>query len=79
MQVLTRQSNGKLLVGGDYSKGIYRLDEDGREDIVFSSACGAGFDGSVFAIVQLNDGSLLIGGDFTHFNGAVANRLVHLQ
>jgi uncharacterized delta-60 repeat protein len=78
------QSDGKVLVGGDsYSdvkKNIVRLNSDGTLDTTFETNKGTSTSGGVvYLVTQLSDGSLLIGGTFTSFNGTSVGRLVHLS
>ena len=59
---------------------IAQLNPDGTLNTAFNFG-GAGFSpGTVYAIVEQPDGSFLIGGSFTSYNGtAVAQGLVHLS
>ncbi len=75
--VSLQQADGKLLLSGSQIRGIVRLNADGTRDTAF--AVGAGADGTVSALVQQPDGSVLIGGDFTTFNGVPAPRLARLN
>lgn len=72
------QSDGKILIGGDFTTyngnnipdGIIRLNTDGTIDTTFNnsgSGCG-GFD-FVYNINIFQNGKVLIGGGFTHYNG----------
>jgi len=78
--------SGDIYVGGTFdsydgklASRIARLHHDGSLDAGF--ATGSGFDGYVAAIAPATDGSgdVLIGGDFTHFNGAAVGRIVRLN
>ncbi len=68
------QSDGKILIGGDFTffngvsrNRIARLNSDGSVDSNF--AIGSGFNGRVFSIfIQVNE-KILVGGDFSIFNG----------
>src|SRR6185436_18266001 len=67
---LARQSDGKILVGGDFttfnSMGLpylVRLNEDGSVDSSFSSA--EALNGSVRSIALQPDGRIIIAGGFT--------------
>ncbi|WBO86744.1 LamG-like jellyroll fold domain-containing protein [Hymenobacter yonginensis] len=71
------QADGKLLVGGDFTAyngnaavpyGLLRLHADGSLDSSFNSG-GRGFNSSVYALAVQADGKLLVGGDFTAYNG----------
>jgi hypothetical protein len=58
---------------------IVRLHADGTVNASF--AIGTGFNGTVFTIVPANDGSgdVYVGGEFTTYNGAAANRIARLN
>jgi uncharacterized delta-60 repeat protein len=78
------QTNGKILVGGDFTsyKGvtenrIIRLNSDGTKDTEFIT--GTGFDGAIYTIKKQTDGKILVGGEFTSFNGVVSNRIIRLN
>lgn len=87
------QPNGKILVGGDFTQyqlpnhpvgRIVRLNIDGSIDHTFNftgSTSNAGFNGTVNSIKVQSDGKILVGGDFTNYNGtaAVVNRLIRLD
>lgn len=68
---------------GIASPGIVRLDNFGDVDAGF--ATGAGANGTVYAIAAYptnsvyNDGSVLVGGGFTNFNGQAAANIVRLN
>jgi len=67
-----------VYVGGDFSEGIFRLDEDGLLDNTFD--VGSGFDGPVSTIVPAVDGSgdIYVGGFFTTYKGFPVGGLVRL-
>jgi uncharacterized delta-60 repeat protein/uncharacterized repeat protein (TIGR01451 family) len=78
------QPNDKILVGGSFSTfnsitrpGVVRLNTNGTVDLTFNP--GAGANNTVFALAQQSDGKLLVGGDFTLFNGQSRGRLVRLS
>ncbi len=69
------QSDGKILIGGVFttyngtSRGyVARLNSDGSLDTGFL-ATGVGASGLVCSIAVQSDGKILIGGDFTTYNG----------
>jgi uncharacterized delta-60 repeat protein len=68
------QSNGKILLGGDFTlmnqtnrNRIARLLPGGSVDTEFDTSQGA--DGTVYSILVLPDNKILIGGGFTTVNG----------
>jgi uncharacterized delta-60 repeat protein len=78
------QSDGKILVGGDFTtykdltqNNIARLNTDGSLDSSF--VVGTGFGGSVKTITLQSDGKILAGGSFTTYNGTGANRIIRLN
>jgi len=87
------QSDGKIVIGGSYSpifgtsifngvniNSIVRLNSDGTRDIDFKTNTGSAFNySSVNSIAIQSDGKLIIGGDFTSFNGVTVKRIVRLN
>lgn len=67
-----------VYVGGDFSEGIFRLNEDGSLDNAF--AVGSGFNGPVSTIVPVADGSgnIYVGGFFSQYQGVDVGGLVRL-
>ena len=77
-------SGNQFYVGGGFSAyngsqvgGIARVNADGSLDTAFNPGNGA--DATVRAAVVLANGEVLIGGDFTHVNGAACNYLALLR
>jgi uncharacterized delta-60 repeat protein len=84
VRAIATQTDGKILVGGDFAtynsiteNRIVRLNADGSKDISFST--GTGFNTSIWTIVTQADGKILIGGDFTNYNGLTENRIIRLN
>lgn len=78
------QSDGKILVGGDFTiyngiteNKIIRLNPDGSKDNTF--ATGTGFDFYVGQVLVNTDGKILLGGAFTTYNGITENRIIRLN
>ena len=78
------QSNGKVLVGGDFTlftgstqNYLIRLNSDGSKDTSFD--IGSGFDGTIYSTAIQPDGKILVGGFFTTFTGSSQNRLIRLN
>lgn len=88
VRAIALQHDGKVLVGGEFSyynwisqKSIVRLNADGSLDTSFNPGRGAedGYFGtSVNAIVIQPDGKILIGGDFSKYNGVNRTRIARL-
>jgi uncharacterized delta-60 repeat protein len=77
------QPDGDVVVGGDFTLSgttsrnrIARLNANGSLDTLFDPGTAA--DASVYAVLPQADGSVLIGGAFTLFNGLTARALVKL-
>lgn len=88
------QSDGKILVGGNFieyrgltENGIIRLNADGSKDTNFNTGTGfnvnnaptASNTSSVRFITVQGDGKILIGGNFTEYNGLPVNKIVRLN
>jgi uncharacterized delta-60 repeat protein len=76
--------DGKIIVAGAFthyngvpSKNIARLNADGTLDATF--VVGTGFNSSVYGIALQADGKVLVVGDFTFYNGAIANKFIRLN
>lgn len=78
------QPDGKIILGGAFTtykglteKKIIRLNSDGTKDILFN--IGTGFNDHIRSIALQTDGKILVGGDFTVFNGYLQNRIIRLN
>ncbi len=73
------QSDGKVIVGGGMGSpyNVARLNTDGSRDLSFNSG-GVGSDGPVYGMALQPDGRLVIGGQFTTFNGTKRTRVARL-
>lgn len=77
------QSDGKVLVGGRFTtyrnasrNGIVRILPNGAIDATFNP--GTGFDRYTKALAFHNGERILVGGEFTQFNGACRTRIARL-
>ena len=84
VNVISNTLNNKILVGGDFTKyngvsvsKIIRLNNDGTIDGLFNT--GTGFNNMVNAITTQSDGKILVGGNFTSYNGTPALYLTRLN
>ena len=78
------QSDGKILVGGDFTtftgssqNRLIRLNSDGSKDSTFN--IGSGFNVQTNSIKIQSDGKILVGGNFTTFSGSSQNYLIRLN
>jgi uncharacterized delta-60 repeat protein len=78
------QTDGKLLVGGDFSSvngqrrlSVARLNTNGSLDASFAPNFGA--NNAVYGLDLQTDGKVLIGGDFTSVSGVAHNRISRLN
>jgi uncharacterized delta-60 repeat protein len=77
---------GKVLIGGSFGhfngsvlSNLARLNVDGTVDTNFTVGFGLGPDAAIHAIAIQSDGRVLVGGDFTNFNGTVLNHIARLN
>jgi uncharacterized delta-60 repeat protein len=84
VQTITTQSDGKILVGGNFTtyKGttenrIIRLNADGSKDTSFNT--GTGFNSTVNIITNQSDGKIIVGGVFTNYQGTTENYIIRLN
>jgi uncharacterized delta-60 repeat protein len=80
------QSDNKIVCGGLFTSFsgtalnyIVRLNTSGTVDTAFLANIGTGFNDPVNSVVVQPDGKILVGGDFTSFNGVTVNRIVRLN
>jgi uncharacterized delta-60 repeat protein len=78
------QADGKIIASGYFTtynglsqNRLVRLNPDGSLDNTFN--IGTGFNGGALTISIQADGKIIVGGEFTTYNGNVANRLVRLN
>ena len=78
------QADGKIIIGGSFTSfngtarnNIARLNSNGSLDTSFNSAMGANNSISITAVQP--DGRVIIGGNFTSYNGVVRNRIARVN
>ncbi|MFZ1691715.1 MAG: hypothetical protein WAT74_00845 [Flavobacteriales bacterium] len=78
------QPDGKILIAGDFNgyngttrNRIARLNADGSLDTAFNP--GTGSTNPLRSIALQSDGKIIVGGDFTIFNGTARNRIARLN
>lgn len=84
VQVIVIQPDGKIIVASDYfrynevtNNYLIRLNPDGSMDKSFN--IGSGFNTVVESIVLQEDGKIIVGGQFTKFQGVAQNHLIRLN
>lgn len=84
VRTISIQSDGKIIIGGDFtvyngttSNYIARLNIDGTLDNSFN--IGTGANGIVRTTSIQSDGKIIIGGDFTAYNGIGRNRIARIN
>ena len=68
------------MIGGSGTtdgRQFVRLNSDGSIDPSFNT--GTGPNSSVFSVAHQPDGKILVGGDFTRYNGVTRNRVVRIN
>jgi uncharacterized delta-60 repeat protein len=85
VRTIVRQSDGKIIIGGDFANyngttrsRIARLYDDGSLDLGFVPT-GTGLNNIVWTTVLQPDGKIVIGGQFTTYNGTGRNRIARLN
>lgn len=80
------QNNGKILVAGAFTQfagvtanRLVRLNSDGTLDSNFMTSIGNGFNGEIYSLSLLTDGSIIAVGNFTSVSGSSANNVVKLS
>ena len=78
------QSDSKIIVGGVFTSyngttqnRITRLNSDGSRDTGFNT--GTGLNGASYTVAVQSDGKILIGGEFTSYDGTTQNRITRLN
>jgi len=84
VRTLLMQKDGTLLVGGDFLRlngtavsYLTRLNSDGSIDESFNT--GTGFNGKIYSSCLQSDGKIIVGGNFTSYNGISAGRIIRLN
>jgi uncharacterized delta-60 repeat protein len=77
------QPDGRVVIGGDFPnyngtgrRQLVRLNKNGSLDATFDA--GSATNGLIFALALQPDGKVVIGGTFTTYKGATANRVARL-
>ena len=77
-------ASNQVVIGGHFTSyngiqrnSIARLNADGSLDTTFTP--GAGANGTVWSVVPLQNGQIMIGGDFTTYNGVLCPNVARLN
>ncbi len=86
ISALGLQTNGQIVAAGSFASfngntahNVVRLNGDGSVDSGFLAAAGSGANGTVRCLIIRADGTILIGGDFTLYNGVPRNHVARLN
>ena len=89
VRAIAIQSDGKIIIGGGFTtfngttvNRIVRLNSDGTRDTAFTTNTGTGigtFGGVINNVAIQSDGKIVIGGNFTSFNGTTVNHIARLN
>ena len=78
------QPDNKIIIGGEFTSYngtarnyIARLNADGSLDTSFNP--GSGANSTVYSVALQPDNKIIIGGEFTSYNGTARNRLARLN
>jgi uncharacterized delta-60 repeat protein len=84
VRTIVMQPDGKIIIGGDFTdyngtfaSNIARLNSDGTFDSSFNT--GSGPDGDVYTTAIQPDGKIIIGGNFTDYDGSVKDFIARLN
>lgn len=79
-------NNGKIFIGGNFTfvngfgkQYIANINLDGSLDNSFAFSIGSGANNEVNATAIQNDGKIIIGGEFTYYNGSASNYITRLN
>ena len=79
------QDTGKIIligyftsIDGTTSNYIARLNSDGTPDTTFTTNIGDGFNATTYSAAIASDDSILVGGNFTAFDGTTTNYIAQL-
>ena len=80
------QPDNKTVLAGDFTaydttprNRVARMNADGQLDTTFAAAPNSGADGVVTCLALQNNGSVIIGGDFSAYNGTSRNGIARLD
>ncbi|MBK7268335.1 MAG: T9SS type A sorting domain-containing protein [Flavobacteriales bacterium] len=77
VDLIALRPDGKIVCTGPFGDGMARLNSDGSMDPSFD--CGTGANYSIYALTLQPDGKILIGGNFTSYNGTARVGIARLN
>ena len=84
--VIATDPDQRILIGGYFTtwngtivRRFARLNANGSLDTAFTTNTGSGANSLVYAIAVQSDGKILLGGQFTAWNGTTVGRIVRLE
>ncbi|MDQ3075903.1 MAG: Ig-like domain-containing protein [bacterium] len=84
VRTISIQTDGKVIVGGDLTayndiarNGIVRVNSNGSLDNSFNS--GSGFNDTVFTTLLQPDGKVIVGGNFSSYDGIGRSKITRLN
>lgn len=79
--ILNLQKDGKVIFGSNQHNDINRINNDGSIDTSFipNSSLENGADGKIYCVTIQKDNKILIGGDFTSYNGFETKNILRLN
>ena len=72
------QSDGKIVFPSFNNGRLIRLNTDGSQDTAFTANLGTGFGSSVYAVTELPDTRLVVGGSFGTLNGQLVRKIARI-
>ena len=72
------QSDGKIVFPSSSNGKLIRLNSDGSQDTAFTANLGTGFGSYVYAVTELPDTRLVVGGSFRTLNGQRVRHLARI-
>ncbi|MGV8118813.1 MAG: carboxypeptidase regulatory-like domain-containing protein [Candidatus Xenobiia bacterium LiM19] len=86
IEVIAVQSDGKVIIGGNFTtyqtisrNNIARVNTDGSLDTSFNVGTGFNSTGTVWALAVQSDGKIVVGGNFTTYNGSTCKYITRLN
>jgi uncharacterized delta-60 repeat protein len=81
LSILNLQKDGKIIFGSNQHNDINRINSDGSIDNSFipNSSLQNGVDGKVYCVAIQKDNKILVGGEFTSYNGFATKNILRLN